>query len=90
MQDAIMIRVTAEDYPTWIAEHDGCREARLDYGITDGPVYRYQGDDSIVLLTLHVEDFERARGWFRDERFTSAVARAGKVDRQVYFATAQR
>ena len=44
MQEAIMIRVTPEDYDGWIAEHDGAKESRLEYGITDGPVYRDSAD----------------------------------------------
>ena len=64
-----MIRVTAEDFDTWIAEHNGCQEARLEYGITDGPVYRDEQDTESVLLHLNVESFDRAKGWFQDDRF---------------------
>ena len=87
MQDTIMIRVTAEDFATWFAEHNGCREARSEYGITDGPVYRDEQDPDTVLLHLDVESFERAKGWFQDDRFTAAVARAGNVERDVYLAS---
>lgn len=86
MQSAIMIRVTAEDFDRWIAEHNGCREARLEFGITDGPVYRDEADPSSVLLQLNVESFEKASGWFQDDRFKAAVGRAGKVHRDIYFA----
>lgn len=86
MQEAIMIRVTPEDFDVWIAEHDGQREARSEYGITDGPVYRDSDDPNTVLIHLDVEDAERARGWFQDDRFKAAVGRAGKVSREVYFA----
>jgi hypothetical protein len=86
MQDAIMIRVTAEDFDTWIAEHNGCLDARSEYGITDGPVYRDEQDANTVLLQLNVESFERAKGWFQDDRFKAAVGRAGKVQRDIYMA----
>lgn len=82
-----MIRVTAEDFTTWFAEHNGCREARQEYGITDGPVYRDEQDPGTVLLHLDVESFERAKGWFQDERFKVAASRAGNVQRDVYFAS---
>ncbi len=83
---AIMIRVTPEDYDLWFAMHDGQKEARLEYGITDGPVYRDDADPNTVLLHLDVEDFDRARGWFQDTRFREAVKQAGKVSRDIYFA----
>jgi hypothetical protein len=86
MQDAIMIRVTADDFDTWIAEHNGCAEARLEYGITDGPVYRDEQDAGSVLLHLNVETFDRAKGWFQDDRFKAAVARSGNVERDIYMA----
>jgi hypothetical protein len=87
MQDAIMIRVTAEDFTTWFAEHDGCKEAREEYGITDGPIYRAEREPNTVLLHLNVESFDRARGWFQDDRFKAAVGRAGNVQRDVYLAS---
>ncbi len=86
MPAAIMIRVTPENYDQWIKEHDGCRTARSEYGMTDGPVYKDVGDSKSVLVTMECEDLERAKGWFADERFKAAVVRAGKVSRQVYFA----
>jgi len=86
MHDAIMIRVTAEEFDTWFAEHNSCQAARLEYGITDGPVYRDEHDTESVLLHLNVESFERAKGWFQDDRFRAAVARSGKVDRDIYMA----
>jgi len=87
MQDAIMIRVTADDFDTWFAEHNGCQEARLEYGITDGPVYRDEKAAESVLLQLNVESFQRAQGWFQDDRFKAAVGRSGKVQRDIYMAT---
>jgi hypothetical protein len=82
----IMIRVTPEDYERWIAEHDGAQQARLEFGITDGPVYRDVKDPNTVLLHLDVEDLDRARGWFGDDRFKAAAQRAGQVSREIYFA----
>jgi hypothetical protein len=90
MQDAIMIRVTAEDFEAWFGIHNSAREARLEYGITDGPVYRDEADPKSVLLHLNVESFERAKGWFQDERFRTGVKRAGKVERDVYMAKLKR
>lgn len=87
MTQAILIRVDAENYNHWRTAHDSCREARLDYGMTDGPVYRDEKNLETVLVQLNVEDMERARGWFRDERFKAAVERAGNVSRQVWFAS---
>jgi hypothetical protein len=86
MKAAIMIRVTPENYAQWIQEHDGCREARSEYGMTDGPVYRDSADPTSVLVQLDCEDLERAKQWFGDERFKLGVKRAGNVKRAVYFA----
>ena len=83
---AIMIRVTPEDYDHWFAMHDGQKTARLEYGISDGPIYRDESDPTSVLVHLDVEDIERAKGWFQDPRFRGAVKDAGKVKREVYFA----
>jgi hypothetical protein len=86
MKPAIMIRVTPENYDQWIKEHDGCQEARRDYGMTDGPVYRDAKDPRSVLVQLDCDDLERAKQWFSDPRFRAAVERAGKVSRHVYFS----
>ena len=40
MQQAIIIRVTADDYDTWLGAHSSQEEARKHYGMTDGPFYR--------------------------------------------------
>ena len=81
-----MIRVTPENYEQWIREHDGCRAARTEYGMTDGPVYRDQADPKVVMVQLDCQDLERAKKWFADDRFKAAVVRAGKVHRDVFFA----
>lgn len=88
MKNVIMIRVTPEDYDRWFAEHDGpgATEARLEYGITNGPFYRDDSDPNTVLVHLNVEDIDRATGWFRDARFKAAAQRAGRVAREIYFA----
>lgn len=87
MKQAIMIRVEPENFDQWRAAHDGCREARNDYGMSDGPVYRDETDPKTVLVTLEVEDMERAMGWFKDERFKAGVVQAGKVSRELWMAS---
>jgi len=81
----IMIRVTPEEHDRWFGEHDSAeaRAGRLEYGITDGPLYRDVTDPNVVLVQLEVEDPERARGWFQDERFAAAATRAGRVQREI-------
>ena len=65
MQQAIIIRVTPEDYDTWFKEHSGQEEARLEYGITDGTFYRDDADPNVALVHLNVESLDRAMGWFK-------------------------
>lgn len=86
MQQSILIRVVPENFAQWRTAHDECREARLDYGMTDGPVYRDEKDPNTVLVHLNVESMEKAMGWFKDERFKAGVERAGKVSREFLFA----
>ena len=86
MADAVMIRVTPDDYERWLSAHQGAVEARKDYGMSDGPIYRDAADPNSVLVQLDVDDLDRAMGWFTDERFTSGVAAAGKVHREIFFA----
>ncbi len=87
MQQSILIRVVPENFTQWRTAHDECRTARLDYGMTDGPVYRDETDPNTVLVHLNVENMEKAMGWFKDERFKAGVQRAGKVSREFMFAT---
>lgn len=87
MKQAILIRVVPENYNQWRTAHDSCRLARLDYGMTDGPVYRDETNPETVLVHLNVEDMEKAQGWFRDERFKAAVERAGTVSREFWMTT---
>jgi hypothetical protein len=86
MKQALFIRVEAENYKQWRAVHEEGHLARLEYGITDGPVYQDEANPEIVLIQLNVESMERAQGWFGDERFRSAGQRAGKVSREVWVA----
>ena len=86
MAQAIMIRVKPENFDLWRGEHDGQQDARTEYGMTDGPVYRDETDPETVLVTLLVEDMDRARQWFGSNAFTSAVERSGQVSREIWFA----
>lgn len=82
----ILVRVTPEDYERWYAEHSGGSEARLEYGISDGPLYRDVDDPRTVLVHLDVQDLDRAKQWFVDDRFKAGVERAGPVAREFYVA----
>ena len=86
MAKAIMIRVQPENFDVWREAHDGQREARTAYGMSDGPVYRDETDPETVLVTLNVEDIDRAREWFGSDAFKGAVERAGRVSREIWFA----
>ncbi len=86
MAQAIMIRVQPENFDVWRAQHDGQEEARKDYGMTDGPVYRDEIDPNTVLVHLNIEDADRAKQWFQSDAFKGAAQRAGNVSRDVWFA----
>lgn len=86
MKQSILIRVTPENFNQWRQAHDECRQARLEYGMTDGPVYRDETHSNVVLVHLDVENMEKASGWFKDERFKAAAQRAGKVTREIWLA----
>lgn len=86
MAEAIMIRVEPENFDLWRGEHDGQRDARTAYGMTDGPVYRDETNPETVLVTLMVEDLARAREWFGSDAFKNAAGRAGQVSREIWFA----
>ncbi len=87
MKQSILIRVEPENFNQWRTAHDECRQARLDYGITDGPVYRDESNLETVMVHLDVEDMDKAMGWFKDERFKAAVERAGNVSRDFWIST---
>lgn len=86
MQQAILIRVEPEDFEVWRREHDGQREARLAYGISDGPVYQDECNPQTVWVHLNVENLDRAMDWFKSEAFREAAKRAGKVRREIWLA----
>ena len=84
MQQAIIIRVVPEDYDIWFEAHSSQEEARLAYGMTDGPFYRDANDPNIALVHLNIENLERAMEWFKSNAFQEANKRAGKVQREVW------
>lgn len=86
MRQAIMIRVVPEDFDLWKKTHDEHREARLAYGMTDGPVYAEAGNPRVALVQLDVENLERAMEWFKSETFKAAVKAAGNVRREIWIA----
>ena len=86
MKQSILIRVVPENFTQWRTAHDECRQARLDYGMTDGPVYRDETNPEIVLVHLNAESLDKAREWFKDDRFKAAAVRAGNVTREIWMA----
>jgi hypothetical protein len=83
----MFVRVIPEDYERWFATHISYREARREYGIHDGPIYRDEQNPAALLVQLDVEDFDRAMQWSQDARFAEANERGGKVSREMYFGT---
>jgi hypothetical protein len=83
---AILIRVTPENFDQWRAQHDGQREARQAYGMTDGPVYRDEKNPKVALVHLNLENLERAMQWFKSDAFRSAAGKAGNVQREIWIA----
>lgn len=86
MPQAILIRVVPENFDVWRREHDGQRDARLAYGITDGPFYQDERDPNVALVHLNVEDLDRAMEWFKTDAFREAAKRAGNVQREIWLA----
>jgi heme-degrading monooxygenase HmoA len=86
MNQAILIRVTPDDFATWLDAHNSCEEARKAYGMTDGPVYRDNKDPNVALVHLEVQDMKRAMEWFKSDTFKEASKRAGKVRREIWTA----
>ncbi len=84
MNQAILIRVAPENMNLWRKEHDACKDTRLEFGITDGPVYVDEEDENTVLVHLNVEDLDRAFSYFQSEVFQAAAVRAGKVNREIW------
>ncbi len=90
MKQAILIRVEAENFAQWRTAHDECRQARSEYGISDGPFYVDETNTKHVMVHLDIESMEKAAGWFTDPRFKAAVERAGNASRQIWFATVKQ
>ena len=86
MQQAIIIRVGPQNFDIWRKEHDGQQEARLAYGITDGPFYHDERNPDTVLVHLNVENLDRAMEWFKSDAFREAAQRAGNVQREIWIA----
>ena len=87
MTKHLMIRVTANDYQTWEDVHNSCREARSEYGMTDGPLYKDAADPNSALVHLVCEDLDRAMEWFKDPRFQEANAKVSLAGpREIYIA----
>jgi len=86
MGQAILIRVKPTDHERWLREHMAASEARREYGITDGPVYRDVENPNIALVHLNIEDLERAMKWFQSDRFKEGAKRAGIVERELWIA----
>lgn len=83
---SIMIRVTPEDHDRWFKAHSSCEEARREYGMSDGPLYRDAVNPTVTLVTLEVQELDRAMGWFADERFQRATQSAGPATREMWIA----
>ncbi len=86
MQEAIILRIVPEDFEVWRRVHDGFREARRTYGVTDGPVYRDEQNPNIALVHLNVENLDRALEYYASAAFQEAVKRAGSVQREMWIA----
>ena len=86
MDKVILIRIMPENYDAWLAAHNAGEQARLEYGIKEGPLYRDVEKPNVALVTFYIEDVDRAMGWFQDERFKAAMKRCGKVEREFYVA----
>jgi len=84
MPQAIPIRVVPEDFDVWRKVHDGHREARLAYGMTDGPFYRDEHNPNVAFVHLNVENLDRALEWFRSDTFREAAKRARNVQRELW------
>lgn len=82
----IIIRIIAEDFDTWYAQHAGHAEARKPYGLTDGPVYRDITNPDAALVHLMTDDLPRAMEWFKTPEFREATARANVIGREIYVA----
>ena len=82
----IIIRVVAENFDHWLPYHLNFAEARREFGLSDGPVYRDTADPNAALVQLMTDDLPRAMEWFRDPRFKEATANAKVIGREFYVA----
>ncbi len=82
----LMIRISPKDFETWKEAHFDAESLRAEYGITEGPFYREEANPDVALVTLHVEDLDRAMGWFDSEEFKAVNEKGGYPDREFYVA----
>ncbi len=83
---ALMIRITPKEFEPWKEAHFGAEALRAEYGITEGPFYRDDDNPGTALVTLYVEDLDRAMGWFKSEEFKAVNERGGYPDREFWVA----
>jgi antibiotic biosynthesis monooxygenase (ABM) superfamily enzyme len=86
MNQAIMIRVIAEDYERWLAAHQAKEEARKEYGIHEGPMYRDAANPNAAQVTLLHDDLDKAMKWFQSDAFKEGVREAGNVQREIWLS----
>jgi hypothetical protein len=86
MKQAIMIRVVAEDYERWLKAHQSKEEARKEFGIYEGPLYRDAANPNAAQVTLLHDDLPRALQWFQADAFKEGVREAGNVSREIWLA----
>jgi hypothetical protein len=83
---ALMIRISPKDFDAWKKAHFDAEPQRAEYGITEGPFYRDEADPDVALVTLHVEDLDRAMGWFSSEAFKEVNRRGDYPEREFWVA----
>jgi hypothetical protein len=85
----ILIRVAAENFGHWLSHYLALTEARREFGLSDGPIYRDTGDPNIALVHLLTANLPRALEWFRDPRFQKAAVNANVIGREFYVTEKQ-
>lgn len=83
---ALMIRITPKEFEPWKEAHFGSESLRAEYGITEGPFYRDDDNPGTALVTLYVEDLDRAMEWFKSEEFKGVNERGNYPDREFWVA----
>lgn len=86
---ALHIRITPKDFEKWKKAHFDAEPLRAEYGITEGPFYREEANPGVALVTLYVEDLDRAMGWFSSEEF-KAVNEAGDYPDREFWVSEKR